>query len=375
MSFLFLLMQLYYLMLPAAFANMFPPMTKLLLSKLAMSPVDGGLKFRGRPILGSHKTWGGTLAGILGGMLAAFIQHRLSPNFAVLEMVDYSDWAIIGLLIGSGAIIGDLVKSFFKRQFNIKPGQNWVPFDEIDFLIGSVLFIAPYYFVGWMNVAVIMTVGFISHILVNLLGFYLRIRKKNEIVNLKYRSFADEIVNKEGRLVIGTVFILFSLYVHYRFGIAVYEKCLYCLLAAFFLLDYLRVGLSFKIPFYSQWGKSRFDHDTIHPATFAVLGVLIALRLATFTNLMAAFAMYVYADSAAGVIGAGFGKVRLFRKKTLEGSVAMFIFSMIAGSFFISNLSSLFFLAIFATILELLLVKLPDSLILPLFIAVAGKWL
>ncbi len=375
MNLLFLIFQLIYLLLPAGMANMTPPMAKPLLSKLALSPIDGGLSFRGKALFGSHKTWGGSLMGILAGIAMAYVQFLLYPSFKLVSILDYADWAWIGFLLGLGAIVGDLVKSFMKRQIGIKPGQTWVPFDEIDFLLGSVLLIAPYYFVGWMDFVLIITVGFIFHILVNLLGFYLRIRKKNEIVNLKYHAFADEIFNKEGRLVVGTVFILFSLFVHSRFGTAAYEQCLYLLLAAFLVLDYIRIGLKVHLPLYSQWGKTRFDHDSIHPATFALLGVLIALRLATFTNLLAAFAMYVYADSAAGVIGAGFGKVRLFRKKTMEGSVAMFIFSMLAGSLFIANLSVLFFLALFATILELFLIKLPDSLILPLLISVVGNWL
>jgi len=372
MSFLFLALQLIYLLIPAAVANMCPPMTKPLFSKVALSPIDGGLKFRHRPVLGSHKTWGGTLAGILGGMLAAYIQHLLSPNFAVIELIDYSDWAIIGLLLGAGAIIGDLVKSFLKRQFNIKPGQPWVPFDELGFIIGALIFLTPYYFAGWVNTILILVVAFVLYIMINLAGYYLHIGKRNESVTLKYQGLTEEFFKKEGRLVAGTLFIIAALFVKNSYGLKAFSNMLYYLLFVDLLIDYLRAGLKMKIPLYSRWGKTSFEQESIHPVTFCLLGLILAAQFVRFDLVMAALCMFIYGGSAAAIFGKGFGKLKLFRGKTMEGSVAMLVFSILTGAFFISNISFLFVLALFATIIEIFLLRLPDAMIIPLAVALFG---
>lgn len=35
---------------------------------------------------------------------------------------------------------GDAVKSFFKRQRDMPPGSSWFPFDQLDFVIGALVF-------------------------------------------------------------------------------------------------------------------------------------------------------------------------------------------------------------------------------------------
>ena len=375
MILLIIILKLIYLLIPAAFANMTPPMIRPFLSRLALSPVDGGLTFRGKAIFGSHKTWGGSLFGILAGILAAYLQHLLDPSFGILALVDYSQWSMIGFLMGVGAIVGDLVKSFFKRQLNFKPGQLWIPFDEIDFVLGALLFLSPIYFPGWINATIILLISFIGHILINLLGFYLKIRKRNEIVGLKYGQFAEEIVNKEGRLIAGSIFIVVSVLLNKSYGIEFYKTAIFCLFILNLVFDYLRAGLRITIPMYSRWGKISFEKESIHPITFMLIGLIFALQISNFRLAMAGLAMYVYGDSAAAILGKGFGKVRLFMKKTLEGSIAMFVFSMIGAAVFVDNLTLLFSLSFLASVLELFLLKLPDALIIPLVIALSGKCL
>src|SRR4051812_27852644 len=50
---------------------------------------------------------------------------------------------LLGAWIGLGALSGDLVKSFAKRRRGILPGQAWIPFDQIDWLLGALAFAAP----------------------------------------------------------------------------------------------------------------------------------------------------------------------------------------------------------------------------------------
>ncbi len=74
--------------------------------------------------LGSHKTVIGADAGISVALIAAFVQSRIQWSGS---LVDYDRWPLIGLLLGAGAIGGDMVKSFFKRRLKIAPGDRWIP--------------------------------------------------------------------------------------------------------------------------------------------------------------------------------------------------------------------------------------------------------
>ncbi len=38
-----------------------------------------------------------------------------------------------------------MVKSFFKRRLGIKPGTMFQPWDGIDYMVGSIIFLLPWY--------------------------------------------------------------------------------------------------------------------------------------------------------------------------------------------------------------------------------------
>src|SRR5690348_3203138 len=88
-------------------------------------PIDGGRTIGGKPILGSHKTWRGLVVGAIAGVFVFELQ-RFAYHFGwwrELASFDYSLHPVApGLLMGIGAIIGDAVKSFFKRRVGIAPG-------------------------------------------------------------------------------------------------------------------------------------------------------------------------------------------------------------------------------------------------------------
>jgi CDP-2,3-bis-(O-geranylgeranyl)-sn-glycerol synthase len=133
-----------YLFCPAYAADVTPVLVKGLWPALAR-PVDAGRTFRGQPIFGSHKTWRGMLAGTAAGMVVYEIQvvvHHLDL-LRPLELVDYSAHAVLpGFLLAFGALLGDLVKSFFKRRVGIGAGRSWLVFDQLDFFIGASLLVS-----------------------------------------------------------------------------------------------------------------------------------------------------------------------------------------------------------------------------------------
>ncbi|HZK78618.1 MAG TPA: CDP-archaeol synthase [Gemmatimonadaceae bacterium] len=156
--------ELLYLMLPAYLANMTPPFIRF---------------WHGwnRPIserwLGSHKTVAGAVAGICVAFIAAFAQSRVHWQGSIL---DYDRWPLIGLLLGTGAIGGDIVKSFFKRRMKIAPGGRWIPADQLDFGIGALILISSMAHLSWLDAVTILAITFVGDIIVNQLAFRLHIR-------------------------------------------------------------------------------------------------------------------------------------------------------------------------------------------------------
>ncbi len=179
MDVLFFILQCFYFMLPAYFANMAPVMTKDSFNELKV-PIDLNTKLDKHTLFGKNKTFRGLIFGVLFGIIITFIQYLLYDIefFRLLSFIDYSGWIILGFLFGLGAILGDLIESFFKRRLNIKPGKPFIPFDQLDFVVGALIFIYPVYHIGPDKILVILVISFILHILVNHTAFYLKIRKE-----------------------------------------------------------------------------------------------------------------------------------------------------------------------------------------------------
>jgi len=153
---------------------------KLGILKFLSGPADGGKTISGKRIFGDHKTWRGFLAGVLAAIFVAWLQHFFYSIqfFQKISLINYSEtqWCLLGFLFGFGALFGDLVKSFLKRMVNIAPGAPWIPFDQLDFVIGALIFAAPVYFPAWPAVAVILIFSPILHIAANNIGYLLRIK-------------------------------------------------------------------------------------------------------------------------------------------------------------------------------------------------------
>ncbi|MEW6270984.1 MAG: CDP-archaeol synthase, partial [Thermodesulfobacteriota bacterium] len=130
---------------PAFLANMAPVLVQERLRPLER-PLDFGATFRGRRVLGDHKTWRGLVAGVATAVAVFWLQRLLyRAGFAHgLARIDYGAASLLtGLALGTGALVGDAVKSFFKRQLDIAPGRSWLGFDQLDFLVGAWLATLP----------------------------------------------------------------------------------------------------------------------------------------------------------------------------------------------------------------------------------------
>ncbi|MEK9177441.1 MAG: CDP-archaeol synthase, partial [Patescibacteria group bacterium] len=108
-----------WLLIPAGIANMVP----VLVARVPFLdiPIDGALTWRGHRITGDHKTVRGFVFGTAAGALTSYIEYLIYPAFAGLIAVDYAALSpvLLGFALGLGALLGDSVKSFFKRQIGV----------------------------------------------------------------------------------------------------------------------------------------------------------------------------------------------------------------------------------------------------------------
>jgi CDP-2,3-bis-(O-geranylgeranyl)-sn-glycerol synthase len=143
-------------------------------------PLDFRKRFNRKPLLGKNKTFRGLIFGTLLAMLTAYIQYLLHavPFFSRISLLDYQDWIVIGFLLGLGALAGDAVESFFKRQKDIKPGERFLPWDQLDFVIGALLLLSIVYVPPFSIILTALAASFLLHIGFVRLAYYLGIRNE-----------------------------------------------------------------------------------------------------------------------------------------------------------------------------------------------------
>ena len=96
-----------------------------------LHPIDGGRVFLdGRRVLGDSKSVEGFLVGVAAGFVAGLLEALFSS--------DPVGVAVRGLVLGTGAMLGDLAGSFAKRRLGLPPGSPAPLLDQLDFLLVSV---------------------------------------------------------------------------------------------------------------------------------------------------------------------------------------------------------------------------------------------
>ena len=125
-------------------------------------PVDGGALWTdGKPILGANKTIRGTITGILAGTIIGLIQGNFIGGFAQ----------------SAGALLGDLLSSFYKRRRDYAPGSSMPIIDQLDFISLAVVLSYPFQQTDLLSVAVIMVVTVPIHYAVNYIAWLVKLKK------------------------------------------------------------------------------------------------------------------------------------------------------------------------------------------------------
>ncbi|MBN2066117.1 MAG: CDP-2,3-bis-(O-geranylgeranyl)-sn-glycerol synthase [Candidatus Thermoplasmatota archaeon] len=137
-----IVLQALWLILPAYIAN-----AGALLSGRG-TPIDFGRNWKdGKRLLGDGKTWRGLATGAVIGMAGGFALSIIAfyahdSDFAFLGLSNFGRFPLMIFIVGSlcfGALLGDIVESFFKRRRGKRRGEDWVPFDQLDFIIGALV--------------------------------------------------------------------------------------------------------------------------------------------------------------------------------------------------------------------------------------------
>lgn len=155
--------------LPAGIANMTP----LIVNKIPginrwNTPMDFGRSWHGARIFGDHKTWRGFICSVIAATLVGAALYAVGYNH-----MHGSLYILFSAALGAGALLGDAIKSFFKRRANVKPGATWFPFDQLDYIIGGLLFALPFGVLPIKMVAAIIGIYFCGHLLITYIGYLL----------------------------------------------------------------------------------------------------------------------------------------------------------------------------------------------------------
>lgn len=161
-----------WLFLPAGLANAAPVIAnKIPILNRWQASLDFGRSYKGRRVFGPNKTWRGVTFAVLVAALAGLLQAQFAYH-----PFDSGTAVWVAALMGFGAIYGDAIESFLKRQYGAAAGQPWFPFDQIDYIIGGLLAAAPLALFSWPQMTAILAVYFGLHLATAYLGFRLKLK-------------------------------------------------------------------------------------------------------------------------------------------------------------------------------------------------------
>ena len=146
-------------------------------------PIDFGRRLSdGYRIFGDGKTYRGLIIGTLCGILIGLIQNILSPYIGLPQ------FPISALFcLSFGALLGDLIKSFFKRRLGLERGAPLPLIDQLDFVFGSWLlsfiFVREWFLNSFLYkygniMIVVLIITPLLHLSVNYIGYRLGVKKE-----------------------------------------------------------------------------------------------------------------------------------------------------------------------------------------------------
>jgi CDP-2,3-bis-(O-geranylgeranyl)-sn-glycerol synthase len=145
-------------------------------------PIDCGINLSdGRRLFGDGKTWRGLFIGILAGVLVGIVQIQAQATFGLGPLPAHTYLSVA--LLAAGALLGDLVKSFFKRRFGKERGARWPVADQYDLVIGAfvlLLLVDPSWLFSQVTLFAFILILILTPILhraTNIIGYILKVKE------------------------------------------------------------------------------------------------------------------------------------------------------------------------------------------------------
>ena len=188
-------------------------------------------------------------------------------------------------------------------------------------------------------------------------------------------NFFHEIGRKVIHLTILIALVLFFI-IKKQVGQRAALLFLVLLLIIFLVLEYFRLDLNFKIPFFHQFIRPK-EQFRVYGVIFFLLSTIIAFAVFDTAIALAALLMTTFGDMAATIAGKKYGTTILFRNKTVIGFVAELatnlIVAVIISLTFAINIYIPIIMAFVATATETLVDELDDNLIVPIASGFIGQ--
>jgi len=148
------------------------------------TPIDGGRTWRGNRLLGDGKTWRGTVLGTACGLVLALVLNRCNRRVAGVVGISLPRFGRSALTLSFGAMIGDIVASFYKRQSGRERGAPVPVLDQLDFVLGALsltALVSPAWFRRVFRPAVLLVVLVLTpllHLGTNLAAYALGLKSE-----------------------------------------------------------------------------------------------------------------------------------------------------------------------------------------------------
>ncbi len=148
------------------------------------------------------------------------------------------------------------------------------------------------------------------------------------------------------------------------------------LLIIFLILEYLRLELGWKMPFFSQFIRAK-EQNRMYGVIYFLSATIISLAVFDPKIALAALLMTTFGDMVAAFVGKKYGTTLIYRNKTWAGFSGELITNLLVGFLVLRSLPGSIYIilgmALVATIVETLVDELDDNLLIPLFSGFAGQ--
>ena len=144
------------------------------------------------------------------------------------------------------------------------------------------------------------------------------------------------------------------------------------LLLLFLILEYFRLELGWRMPFFSQFIRPK-EQNRMYGVIYFLSATIISLAVFDYKIALAALLMTTFGDMVAALVGKRYGTTLIYRNKTWAGFSGELITNLIVGFAILESIYIIIGMALTATIVETLVDELDDNLLIPLFSGFVGQ--